>query len=131
MSKTPALTLSSLAIAFVGSDAGAEWYGPDYQRCAERPTAQLVVCVNDRAAYWDRELNTAYQQLRARQTRQQRERLRTAQRLWIQYRDANCGLYAAGEGSIAHVEAAECLRAMTQLRYSELDRKANPGKPRN
>ncbi|ANV99333.1 lysozyme inhibitor LprI family protein [Bradyrhizobium icense] len=62
---------------------------------------------------------------------QQRERLRAAQRLWIQYRDANCGFSAAGEGSIAGVEAAECLRVMTQLRYNELDSTANPEKPRN
>jgi uncharacterized protein YecT (DUF1311 family) len=120
-----ALSFCALA-TFTVSDAGAEWYGPDYRQCAERPTAQLVACVKARAAHWDRELNRIYQQLMVRLAPQQRERLRAAQRLWIQHRDANCGSYAAGEGSIASVEAAECLRAMTQLRYNELSTKANP-----
>jgi uncharacterized protein YecT (DUF1311 family) len=131
MQKISSLVLTSLAAAFAASDAGAEWYGPDYRKCAERPTIQLVACVNDRAAHWDRQLNRVYQQLMARLAPQQRDRLRAAQRLWIRYRDANCGFHAAGEGSIADVEAAECVRALTQLRYDELDSAANPERLRN
>lgn len=122
--------LSALVAAVAASHARAEWYGADYQQCAEKPTAQLVVCVQARTAHWDRELNRAYRQLMARLVPQQQDRLRAAQRLWIQYRDANCGFYAAGEGSIASVEAAECLRVMTQRRYDELDSNANPESPR-
>lgn len=126
-----AFALPLVLAVLAAPDAGAEWYGPDYQQCAEKPTAQLVTCVNDRAAHWDRQLNKVYQQLMVRLNPQQRERLRAAQRLWIQYRDTNCGSYAAGEGSIASVEAAECLRATTELRYRELESRANPERPRH
>ena len=35
----------------------------------------------------------------------QREQLRVAQRLWVQYRDANCLYYDLGEGT-SRIEAA-------------------------
>ena len=54
------------------------------------------------------------------------ERLREAQRLWIRYRDANCAYYGAGPGSIAAIEAAECLRSMTRSRTLELEEMAGP-----
>lgn len=131
MRNAPAITLAALIAAFAVPDARAEWYGADYRPCAENPTAQLVACVNARTAHWDRELNRAYRQIMAGLPAPQQVRLRAAQRLWIQYRDANCGFYAGGEGSIAAVEAAECLRAMTQLRFRELDDHANPERARN
>ncbi len=53
----------------------------------------------------------------------QREQLRVAQRLWIQYRDANCLYYGLGEGTIARIEASDCMRRMTQNRAIELEGK--------
>lgn len=55
--RTITFMLSGLVAALAASDAGAEWYGPDYRQCAEMPTAQLVACVKKRAGHWDRELN--------------------------------------------------------------------------
>jgi uncharacterized protein YecT (DUF1311 family) len=52
---------------------------------------------------------------------QQHDQLRTAQRLWIQYRDANCLYYDLGEGTIARIDAAECMRKMTEARALELE----------
>jgi uncharacterized protein YecT (DUF1311 family) len=49
--------------------------------------------------------------------------LRAAQRLWIQYRDANCLYYGLSEGTIARIEAGECLRSMTEARSKELEGK--------
>jgi uncharacterized protein YecT (DUF1311 family) len=51
----------------------------------------------------------------------QRDQLRAAQRLWIAYRDANCLYYGMGEGTIARIGAAECLRSMTEARAHELE----------
>jgi uncharacterized protein YecT (DUF1311 family) len=47
--------------------------------------------------------------------------LRAAQRLWIQYRDANCLYYGLGEGTIAWLDAGECMRSMTEARARELE----------
>jgi uncharacterized protein YecT (DUF1311 family) len=83
-------------------------------------TLEIVDCINADAQNWDKKLNAAYQAAMKRQSASQRERLRAAQRLWVQYRDANCRYYAMGEGSIARIEAANCVRAMTRQRTTEL-----------
>lgn len=101
--------------------ATAQMYGPAYQKCSQGTTAAIVDCVNAGAKTWDRRLNSAYRALLERADPGQREPLKAAQRLWIRYRDANCGFYAAGEGSLRQVEAAECVRAMTQQRACELE----------
>jgi uncharacterized protein YecT (DUF1311 family) len=71
---------------------------------------------------WDQRLNTAYQGLTQRIEPGQRDPLKAAQRLWVQYRDANCRFYGSQEGSIRQVQAAECLRGMTQDRALELEK---------
>jgi Lysozyme inhibitor LprI len=51
----------------------------------------------------------------------QRQPLLLAQRLWVQYRDANRGFYGTHDGSIRQVQAAECMRSMTDDRAHELE----------
>ena len=46
-------------------------------------------------------MTVAYQQALKDAGPQQHDQLRAAQRLWIQYRDANCLYYGLGEGTIA------------------------------
>jgi uncharacterized protein YecT (DUF1311 family) len=60
--------------------------------------------------------------LQARIDPAQRHPLLTAQRLWVQYRDANCTFYGAQEGTIRQVQAAECMRSMTEDRARELEK---------
>ncbi|HWX51164.1 MAG TPA: lysozyme inhibitor LprI family protein [Roseomonas sp.] len=83
-------------------------------------TAGIAACLGAEAKAWDRKLNAAYAALQERIDPGQREPLRAAQRLWIQYRDANCRFYGAREGSVRQIEAAECLRSMTRDRAREL-----------
>jgi len=52
---------------------------------------------------------------------QQHDQLRAAQRLWIQYRDANCLYYGMDEGTIARIDAGECMRSMTEACARELE----------
>jgi len=101
--------------------AAAQMYGADYVKCRDRSTTDIVACVNASAKTWDRRLNTSYQALLQRSEPGQREPLKAAQRLWIQYRDANCRFYAAGPGSLSQIEGAECLRAMVQQRTCEIE----------
>ena len=107
------LMLSSAAFA---GDAG----DPD-QSC-DGSTAEMVDCISAKTARWDKRMTIAYQQaLRNAVSAQQHDQLRAAQRLWIQYRDANCLYYDMGEGTIAKVDAAECVRSMTEARARELE----------
>ena len=112
-----AITAAALIGAAVSASAGDQ--GDPEQECGVS-TYEMVDCLNARAAQWDKRMTIAYQRALNAGGAKQREQLRKAQRLWIQYRDANCLYYFMGEGSIARVEAAECLRDMTQTRAKEL-----------
>ena len=107
----------------VALPAGAEMFGPDYQPCGDKPnTLAIVECVQAKTKASDQRLNATYKALQARIDAAQRQPLLTAQRLWVQYRDANCGFYGAQEGSIRQVQAAECMRSMTEDRARELEK---------
>jgi uncharacterized protein YecT (DUF1311 family) len=84
-------------------------------------TVEMVECLKARTAEWDTRMTMAYQKALKDAGPAQREQLRAAQRLWIQYRDANCLYYGMGEGTIAGVDAGECLRSMTEARARELE----------
>jgi uncharacterized protein YecT (DUF1311 family) len=81
----------------------------------------MVDCLQAKTARWDKRMTIAYQQAIKDAQPAQRDQLRAAQRLWIQYRDANCLYYGSGEGTIARIDAAECLRSMTEARARELE----------
>jgi uncharacterized protein YecT (DUF1311 family) len=81
---------------------------------------EMVECLKAKTAQWDERMNMAYQQALRDAGPKQREALRAAQRSWIQYRDANCRYYDLGEGTVARIDAGECLRSMTEARAREL-----------
>jgi uncharacterized protein YecT (DUF1311 family) len=115
-----------LCFAAVAHAGGVEWYGTEYARCRDQPTSGIVSCVADLTKTWDNRLNRAYKTVMARQDASRKTALRDVQRLWIKYRDANCGFYAEGPGSISQVTAAECLRFMTKQRALELEQQLRP-----
>lgn len=103
--------------------AAADMFGQDYQPCGDQPNTMATVdCLDVKTRSWHQRLNTAYKNLMQRIDAGQREPLKAAQRLWIQYRDANCRFYGSQEGSIRQIQASECLRAMTQDRALELEK---------
>ena len=83
-------------------------------------TPEMVDCLMAQHAHWDKELTIAYQQAMKDATPAEKDKLREAERAWIKYRDANCEYYAAGEGTIARINAAACMRDMTKARAEEL-----------
>ena len=86
-----------------------------------KSTADIVQCLATQAAVWDRRLSAAYQKLLESLPVRRRDRLRNAQRLWIQFRDANCAYFASRSGTIARVEAGQCLLRLTTARAMELE----------
>lgn len=84
-------------------------------------TFEMVECLDARTAQWDKRMTIAYQQALKDATPRQHDQLRAAQRLWIQYREANCLYYGLGEGTIARIDAGECMRSMTEARARELE----------
>ena len=124
----PVLALAcSLAMVAVSAPATADMFGDGFKPCGDAAsTAATVDCTTRKTKEWDRRLNASYGELLRSAEADQRPALQAAQRLWLQYRDANCAFYAAGPGTIRQVNAAECLRAMTQDRASEFEQALRP-----
>ena len=110
-----AATMLLLASAVDAGDQG------DPEKSCDGNTFEMVECLKARTAQWDKRMTTAYQQALKDSVPQQGEQLRAAQRAWIQYRDANCLYYGLGEGTIARLDAGECMRSMTEARARELE----------
>ena len=109
-----------LAPAARAGDAG------DPEQNCDGSTQEMVDCIAVKTQRWDKRMTIAYQQAMKDAPAPQRDQLRAAQRLWIQYRDANCLYYGMGEGTIARVDAAECLRRTTESRARELENIVHP-----
>jgi uncharacterized protein YecT (DUF1311 family) len=108
------------SICLLASIVHAGDQGNPNQSC-DGSTSEMVDCLKGKTAQWDKRMTIAYQQALKDAMPQQREQLRAAQRLWIQYRDANCLYYDLGEGTIARIDAGECMRSMTEARARELE----------
>jgi uncharacterized protein YecT (DUF1311 family) len=93
----------------------------DPEKSCDGNTYEMVECLKARTAQWDKRMTIAYQQALKDSVPQQHDQLRAAQRLWIQYRDASCLYYGLGEGTIARIDAGECMRSMTEARARELE----------
>jgi uncharacterized protein YecT (DUF1311 family) len=112
------VVLAAIFAALCPALAGDQ--GEPAQSC-DGSTVELVDCLKAKTAQWDKRMNIAYQQAMKDAGDKQRDQLRAAQRLWIQFRDANCLYYDLGEGTIARVDAGECMRSMTEARARELE----------
>ena len=114
------LGLGAVAMLALVSVADAGDQGDPEASC-DGNTFQMVECLKAKTAQWDKRMNIAYQQALKDAAAKQQEQLRVAQRLWIQYRDANCLYYGLSEGTIARLDAGECMRSMTEARAKELE----------
>ena len=120
MSMMLRLVIGLAAVLVLGSVVHAGDQGEPEQSC-DGNTFQMVECLKAKTAQWDKRLNVAYQKAVQDAQPAQRDQLRAAQRLWIQYRDANCLYYGLGEGTIARIDAGECMRNMTKARAEEFE----------
>jgi uncharacterized protein YecT (DUF1311 family) len=69
----------------------------------------------------DRELNAAYGSVMAKATPSGGTRLRTAQRAWLAFRNANCqAMTGSRNGSAYPMLHAMCMTEMTEARTAEL-----------
>jgi uncharacterized protein YecT (DUF1311 family) len=120
-----AMSIAVVSICLLAPAARAGDQGDPAPSC-DGSTPEMVECLRAKTAQWDKRMTSAYQQALKDAAPQQHEQLRAAQRLWIQYRDANCLYYGMGEGSIARIDAGECLRSMTEARARELEALGHP-----
>ena len=112
------------ALLLAGIPARAQHMNEKDSPCAGiAGTADLVDCLSKAKDSSDAKLNSLYKNLRQKLDPSDAERLTRAQRLWIQYRDANCSaereLY--DRGTAAWPAYLACFEAMTRMRTKELE----------
>jgi uncharacterized protein YecT (DUF1311 family) len=112
------LSVSALPLLAAPAFAGAK--GNPTQDC-DGSTVEMMECIKSKTAQSDKRLNIAFEKAMKAANPRQHDQLLTAQRLWIQYRDANCLYVGMGEGTISQISAAECLFSMTEERAKELE----------
>ncbi len=85
-------------------------------------TSELVACLTKARSVSDAKLNSLYRRLREKLDPDDLKKLAETQRLWIQYRDANCTAERALYGNATAQAPAylACLEAMTRSRTREL-----------
>jgi len=104
-------------------------YSLKYRQCQEKAmsTADIIDCMAAENKRQDKRLNTAYQQLHGALSSDRQQVLLEAQRLWIQYRDANCAFYHDPEGGTnARIHANQCVLDTTAARAQELEDLGEP-----
>lgn len=97
---------------------------PQYAACMDKAggvTLSMVECIVSELGRQDKRLNTAYHALMAELAPPRKKQLQAAQRLWLDFREANCSFYLDPEGgSLARVAANSCQLQMTARRAQEL-----------
>ncbi|HWZ30369.1 MAG TPA: lysozyme inhibitor LprI family protein [Bryobacteraceae bacterium] len=112
-----------LAVLAVNIPARAQHMNEKDSPCANVVlTVELANCFAKARDAVDTQLNAIYKSVRETLDAGDIQPLVSTQRLWIQYRDANCsaerGLYAGG--TAASPAYLACLEAMTRARIKEL-----------
>ena len=97
-----------------------------YTACMERSegiTIDMHACIAAEHERQDGRLNLAYKQLSNQLSDDRKKQLLAAQRLWIQFRGANCAFYADPDGgTLANLDGATCELEATASRAAELER---------
>lgn len=114
--------MSTLAVA-VDADV---LLSKEHHACMEKSggvTVDMRACLSAELARQDARLNKAYQQLQRKLDAAAFGKLKSAQRAWIAFRNANCEFAGAqqGEGTLGPVIVGDCHLQMTARRATELE----------
>ena len=124
------LAASSVLAAPTTAQPSAPQLSASFAACMDKSggvTAEMHACISAEHTRQDQQLNRNYQALMAELPPARKKQLQTAQRLWLQYRDANCQFYADPDGgTLAGIAAADCVLQMTAGRARELKQLALP-----
>ncbi len=93
---------------------------PKEMKCDGPTDRQVAVCTKNQADLWDKSLNVEYKNALQRVTDESRPLLIKAQRLWVQFRDANCAVQFAQGGTVATYYGEQCVLDTTKSRAEEL-----------
>ncbi|WP_095107765.1 lysozyme inhibitor LprI family protein [Pseudomonas sp. Irchel 3E20] len=122
----PLLLLGLCATAQANPDADS----PAYSQCMKASggvTVEMLDCQAAEIKRQDTRLNQAYKAAMAALDADKKAPLKDVQRLWLKYRDANCGFVASlTGGTIDAINASSCFLDMTKTRARELENLVGP-----
>lgn len=108
-----------------------ENYSPTYHSCMDKAggvTYDMVECSSAELSLQDARLNLAYKNAMSVLSDESKSRLRDAQRIWIKFRDADCGIYYnLSGGTMDSLNGSGCELSMTQERADALEWLARNG----
>lgn len=111
----------TLALLFINTaNAQTVTVDTDCSTYQEGGTIQMNECRSKQYDIWNQTLNNEYKAALKRVNPSQKVSLRNAQRLWVQYRNANCETYAQTDGTIGSMMGGSCFLDMTKQRALEL-----------
>ena len=121
------LVAATLTLALTSSSLAAGKYSKQYDTCMKGSdvvngiSSAMRACTSQEIKHQDKKLNSAYKALKKSLSKNRQKELLAAQRLWIKYRDANCGFYNDPNGGTMHrLFAQECFMDATRSRAVEL-----------
>lgn len=118
------LTLVALLCAGNVAVAQDSLHSKQFEACMAKPdsnTMSMIECMAAEEKRHDKALNDAYRKLQKQVSPERRRQLVEAQRLWVRYREANCGFYYDPDGgSMARLAANSCHLETTAQRAKEL-----------
>lgn len=114
-----AATLPLVSIAQVAS------LSKQFDACMDKSggvTQGMVECMVAETKRHDARLNKAYKALMGSLNPERQKQLQEAQRAWLKFRDSNCAFYYDPDGgTLARVQANDCVMNMTANRAKELE----------
>ena len=98
-------------------------FSKEFDQCLDKAnsTSASVTCTYDEVNRQDLRLNQNYRVVMKNLTTVRQQSLTKAQKLWVQFRDANCAFYLDPDGgTMARQLAAMCVLTMTRDRADEI-----------
>ncbi|MHA6197224.1 lysozyme inhibitor LprI family protein [Pseudomonas wadenswilerensis] len=120
----PRILASALVLLGASSLAQAD----SYSQCMKTANTTVAMrdCTGAELKRQDTRLNQSYKSAMGSLEQPQQDKLREAQRAWVKYRDANCGMYyGLTGGTIDQLNGAGCEVDMTRQRADELEKLQN------
>ncbi|MDR0277211.1 MAG: lysozyme inhibitor LprI family protein [Paucimonas sp.] len=117
----PRILTAALVLLGASQIAQADSYSQCMQ--AANTTVAMRDCSGAELKRQDTRLNQAYKSTMNSLEQPQQDKLREAQRAWVKYRDANCGMYyGLTGGTIDQLNGSGCQVDMTKQRADELEK---------
>ncbi|WP_439870827.1 lysozyme inhibitor LprI family protein [Pseudomonas syringae] len=123
--KTSVAVLAVATTIFLSSNVLAgEEYSPTFNSCvkfSKGATDALSACYSAETKAQDFRLNNNYKKAMNALASPQKQKLQDAQRLWIKFRDSDCGMYySLTGGTIDLLNGADCELSITKKRADDL-----------